>query len=167
MKKLLVHGASLVALTMAVSATPVLLNTTPLPGTQASSQGDAVVAAWLNSLAGTSFTGSDVSVNNNNTGAPTGYPNFGPNTNPITLPVGDYDYLVLHWGGSGGGVDYAYDLTACADGSTFTFAPLDGRNNGLSSYRFYGPNGSVPDTGSTLALLGLGVCLIGAAKRRL
>jgi anti-sigma factor RsiW len=168
----MVRMAAAVAVLAAVqlSATPILLNTSPLPGTQPANQGQQTVADWLDSLTpavNDIGNAADLSVNQGDP-APAGYPSFGANVNPLTLPVGDYDYLVLHWGGKGGGVDLAYDLTGCPDGSTAAFANPVGVN-GLSSYRYYNPNGGgdnhVPEAGSTAMMLGTVLASVGLLRR--
>jgi hypothetical protein len=173
MQKLL--ALALGVITLATSAiavpVPVLLNTLALPGTQPANAGDGTVADWLDSLipGGDQIGSGAALLVNKNDVAPSGYPSFGDGVNPITLPLGVYDYLVLHWGGSGGGVFYAYDISAFAPGESYTFAPEDGRNNGLSFYRFYNPSTTttVPDAGSTLVLFGAGLATLGAFARRM
>ena len=150
---------------------PVLLNTLPLPGTQPANSGDGTVADWLDSLipGGDQIgSGANLLVNTGDV-PPAPYPSFPADTTSITLPVGFYDYLVLHWGGSGGGVIYAYDISSFAPGDTYTFVAEDGRRNGLSYYRFYNPSTTTraPDAGSTLALLGVGLATLGAFARKL
>lgn len=171
MKRIILLTLALAWATISASAVPILLNTTPLPGTQPANQGDQTVADWLDSLipGGDQIgSGANVLVDPGDS-APSGYPTFGSGVTSILLPVGDYDYLVLHWGGSGGGVDYAYDLTQCLDGSSWTFRAEDGRNNGLSSYRFYNPNGTtqVPDASSSYVLLTIGLSSLAFMRRKL
>ena len=54
----------------------------------------------------------------------------------IVLPTDAYHYLVLHWGGKGGGVYQAWGLGSDAEGSATFEAP---GKNALSFYSFYGP----------------------------
>jgi hypothetical protein len=98
--------------------------------------------------------------------APSGYPDFGPDTLSITLPVGDYNYLFFHWGGgAGGGTAELWYLGECPDDATAEFTAPTG--NGLSFYSFYDPNGTtpVPDGGSMIALIGLGLIATAFAVR--
>ncbi len=84
-----------------------------------------------------------------------------------------YDYAVLHYGAgpggtSGGGVEVYY-----LDGaSSFTF-PANGTgpngNGGFSSIVLYGPDpqGTVPDGGATVGLLGLGLTGLSLIRRKM
>jgi hypothetical protein len=76
---------------------------------------------------------------------PAGYstfPTFGSGVLSITLPMGDFDYVALHWGGSGGGVYQAYYVGDDRSGSLEFSAPGD---NGLSWYDTFGPIAAVPE----------------------
>jgi hypothetical protein len=89
------------------------------------------------------------------------YPTFG-DVDCLTLPVGDFTYLALHWGGTGGGhhqLFYIGDLTGSLE-----FCNLQGKN-GLSWYSYFGPRG-VPDSGSTLILLGAALFGLMLFRRR-
>ena len=85
-----------------------------------------------------------------------------------------FDYAVLHYGkgsggiGQGGGVAFYY-----LDGaSEFTFPAIGKGPNGLGGFstltlfRGNDPTTSVPDSGSTLMLLGTALGLIAVARRR-
>jgi hypothetical protein len=129
--------------------------------------GDATVLSWLtsdvtayNGLHGTSL----VAPVANADGTPlskitTG---SGPSTISVTLS-GSYGYMVLHWGGQGGGTEQAYALNGFI--GTFEFdAPPGGPPliGGLSFYSSYGgsnpPRTNVPDGANTGIILGL-ACL--------
>jgi hypothetical protein len=167
---------AILALAISVSATPIALTTSlTLPPANA---GDGTIQTWLigvintyNTVHGTSLStavvGShpDVKVNQGGS-APSGYPTFGAGLLSIDLPANLNDYLVLHWGGSGGGVYQAFDLTTIPETLDTFNAP--GRN-GLSSYSFYGEaiRPPVPEP-STLLTLGSGILgLAGLARKRL
>ncbi len=80
---------------------------------------------------------------------PTGYWTFGNNelVADLSLLVGKYDYVALHWGGSGGGTTYAYyigDVT----GPLLIDAP--GRN-GLSWYDGFNKTSPVPEPTTMIA----------------
>ena len=79
----------------------------------------------------------------------------------ITLPVGAYDYLVIHWGGQHGGVVEAYDLIGNTGNYTFQ-SPA----NGLSFYSFYGRESSAVPEPSTMFLLGSGMVGVVALRRK-
>jgi len=77
-----------------------------------------------------------------------------------------YDYVVFHFGagpaGSPGGWWQAFYLGG-TEGS-FTVPTVGGRSVGdFSSARFYNP---VPDSGSTVMLLGTALLVLGVASRR-
>jgi hypothetical protein len=99
-----------------------------------------------------------------------GYPGFPANTSSIQLPLGDYDYVVFHWGGQGGGWIQAYYLGDDISGTATFNAPPENDNNevgGLSFYRLFGPTPTgVPDAGPTLGLLSLGLLGLEALRRR-
>jgi PEP-CTERM motif len=166
--KVLAGLATVILLSLCASATPITLNAGVSP--QPANAGDGTIQAWLiqvinhyNTAHGTHLPTApvaphpDVKVNPGAT-PPVGYPSFGANTLSITLPANLNEYLVLHWGGRGGGVYQAFDLTTIPETSDTFLAP--GRN-GLSFYSFYGTVAPVPEPG-TLALLGSG--LLGAAS---
>ena len=156
-------------------ATPILL---PDPG-QPSNAGDGTIQTWLIASINLYNTTHDPDLSMDSVGAhpdikvvvgdstaPPGYPTFPADTLSITLPGNLNDYLVLHWGGEGGGVYQAFDLTSIPEEwDTFT-AP--GRN-GLSFYSFYGGESSakVPEP-ATMLLLGSGLIgLAGYGRKKL
>lgn len=79
----------------------------------------------------------------------------------ITLNLNNnYDYIVLHWGGQGGGWVQAFNIAGLTGSFEFD-APPGGHPavGGLSFYSFYGPttpttNSRVPDTTQTGFLFG-------------
>jgi PEP-CTERM motif len=166
--------AAVILLSLCASATPITLNGGVAP--QPANAGDSTIQAWLiqtimayNTAHGTNLSTASVGAHPDvkviqSGSAPPGYPTFGANTLSITLPANLNEYLVLHWGGSGGGVYQAFDLTTIPELSDTFLAP--GRN-GLSFYSFYGTVAPVPEPG-TLALLGSGlVGVAGLLRRRL
>ncbi len=91
--------------------------------------------------------------------------------------AGGYDYVVFHFGAgragggqvSPGGWWEAIYLGGL-DISSLTFTiPTVGNDpvGGISSGRFFGPTSQVPDGGATLALLAVGVAMLGTFKRKL
>jgi hypothetical protein len=151
-------------------ATPI-----PLPFTVApSNDGDGTIQAWLIGLINDYNSANGTNLPTNVVGAtpdlkvvsgdtpPSPYPSFGANTLSITLPGDTYDYLVLRWGGPGGGVYQPFQLITFPEVSDTFLAP---GQNGLSSYAFYGPTPSVPEPYAML-LLGAGlVGLIGFRRK--
>lgn len=89
----------------------------------------------------------------------------------IVLPTDAYHYLVLHWGGKGGGVYQAWGLGSDAEGSATFEAP---GKNALSFYSYYGPVSSVLGEGplamvpepTTLFLLGFALAGLYGYKAR-
>lgn len=113
-----------------------------------------------------------------NTGdvAPSPYPSFGANTLSISIPAGSYNYIFLHWGGPNEDASYFNPQLFYIGGETgnLTFnAPVNTAANGgtgrygLSFYSLYSPTTSVPDGGSTIALLGSALVGVGALRRKL
>lgn len=163
--------AAIALASLAASASPIQL----FPGVAVSepkNNGDATVAQWVidtvdayNSAKGTSFSTANVDPTGHDAGADTP---SGPLAK--TLPVSEYDYLVLHWGGNtkhGDVTHQLFYLGTCPDGATFEFLAPSG--NGLSYYRFFGPGAppsSVPDGGNSLILLGASALASGWALRR-
>lgn len=132
------------------------------------------VEDWLASLVGSYNAANNpdlpapgdeiVSVNTDDS-APAPYPTFPDDTNSISIPTGDYNYVVFHWGGgAGGGKLQAFYI----GGSALSSEVFDTPNRGLSFYRLYGPiaNDPIPDSGATLAFLGAGLIGLAAISRR-
>jgi len=168
--KVMIITVALVLFSIQGWATPILL---PDPG-QPSNAGDGTIQTWLIASINLYNTTHDPDLSTNSVGAhpdikvipggsaPSGYPTFPippPATLTITLPGNLNDYLVFHWGGAGGGVYQAFDLTTIPEESDTFTAP---GQNGLSFYSFYGsdPVAQVPEP-ATMFLLGSG--LIGLA----
>jgi len=161
-----------ILLSISASATPITLNAGVLP--QPANAGDGTIQAWLiqainnyNSVHGTTLSTASVGAHpdvkvNQAASAPAGYSTFGANTLSITLPANLNEFLVLHWGGKGGGVYQAFDLNTVSEGSDTFTAP---GKNGLSFYSFYGESAPVPEPG-TLALLGSGMLSFAGVLRR-
>jgi hypothetical protein len=118
-----------------------------------------------------------ISAFRNNTGqnnGPAGTTTFVEDTKSLNILITGYEYLALHWGGpnkeydSSMNQDPGYQLVYIGDpmGATHYTADNTRDNNGLSWYELFNPGTSVPDTGSTLVLLGLGLGFLGFLKRR-
>jgi hypothetical protein len=143
-------------------------------GSSPANSGTGTVQTWLDGLI-SSYNGANnpdlpypvgneaFRVNQGDATAPTGYPTFGANILSITLPGGSYNYVVLHWGGSGGGVYQAYFVGADTGSDTFN-APS---HNGLSWYDTFTPVTAVPEPTTMIAGAGaLGLALLGIGRGR-
>lgn len=161
--QLVAFAAALSLSQSALEATPYTLAS--VPKSTLGGLGDADVGNWLLGLVN-AYNGThdpdlptvaidstpDVSVNFSN----------GPKS--FALNVSDYDYLVIHWGGQRGGVVQAFYLGGEPDGAVQTF---NSPANGISFYRYYGPDKphNVPDSGTAFALLGAAMVGIGSVVR--
>ena len=141
---------------------------------QPGNSGQGTIEAWLSTL----VTGYNAANNpdlpapglelfRQNSGAaspglPSGFPTFGNDTLSIAIP-GGYEYIGLHWGGQGGGTYEAFYV-----GGTANVFNAPGKN-GLSWYDGFlrTPGTSVPDSGSTLALLAVAGALMVSLRRKL
>jgi hypothetical protein len=105
------------------------------------------------------------------------FPAFGLNVVTLNIPVGGYEYLVLHWGGPAAPcgthekcADPNYQAIYIGDPGAATFYTASNLNDGhgLSSYGLYNPvqKDQVPDGGMTLTLLGGVLVGLGALRRR-
>jgi len=143
-------------------ATPTNLNPSY---TSPANAGDGTIRTWLiglingyNTTNSTALPTSGVGALPDikmDTGAPAqgSFPSFIDDTLSITLPADLDSYLVLHWGGQGGGVFQAFDLSTMPELYDSFNAP---GQNGLSSYAFYHQESDpVPEPG-TIMLLGAG-----------
>ena len=129
------------------------------PASQLGSFGDSTVFSWLTTDAAAFNTASGTAYP-----VPTANPDGTPLTkvntplggSSVTLTVPSQEYVVLHWGGQGGGWAQAFYNPGADIDYTFNAppggAPLVG---GISFYSSYGPGGgSVPDGGASILLLG-------------
>jgi len=177
--RVMIMVLALVLLSFQAWATPTELASVPFG--DVGNAGDGTIQAWLIAVIGnynvthdpdlpTGSVGAtpDVKVNQGDS-PPLGYPSFGDDTVSITLPGNLNDYLVLHWGGSGGGTLQAFDLTTIPEVSDTFNAP---GQNSLSFYSFYGDgNGDgqtpIPEP-ATMLLLGSGLIgLAGYGRKKL
>jgi hypothetical protein len=83
------------------------------------------------------------------------------------VDVTGYSYAVIHYGSgrggsSGGGIAF-FSITG--DG-TFDFPDNGSGPNGFGGFSSLDLFKSVPDSGTTIALLGVALCAIGAARRK-
>ena len=184
--KKLIYAASLMACCSSVHAVAIHLAYTAAIPTQADNNGAGSLATWASqSIATYNLTNTDLpalpasgfTVTQGGSGPP-GF-TFGDNVESITLGVPANTYLILSFGGSNLNVGNgnAENLYFIDTTGFYTFLNEPNASGGLSSIHFYGnpsavpiPGGpvppSVPDGGSTLALLG--GALVGlAALRRL
>ncbi len=141
-------------------------------GSSPANSGTGTIETWLDGLIST-YNGANnpdlpypvgneaFRVNQGDATAPTGYPTFGANALRITLPVGSYNYVVLHWGGSGGHVCQAYYVGADTGSDTFN-APA---KKGLSWYDTFTPVSPVPEP-TTMIVGGLLLLPVGGSVLR-
>ena len=88
-------------------------------------------------------------------------PAFTPGMRHLTLPLGTYSYVALHWGGGRGSWE-AYYIGDNSGSYTFD-AP---NRNGLTSYLVFSPTTSgIPDGGATMAMFGLAMLALGRLNR--
>jgi hypothetical protein len=149
-------------------ADPILIGSTPK--SVLGDVGDATILNWLNGLISPSITVLDFKVDEDNP-PPAGFPAIGGS--PTSIPVNIDDYLVLHWGGPGGGTVVAYNIIGCT--GNFSFSDPVPPPNGLSSYAYFGDSGprnppppgggTVPDAGTSLMLLGTSLISLRALVR--
>jgi len=181
MKRYAVYLSALLGAAVASQAVPVKLDVAPyitpdttVPGNPPN-QGVSTVQAWLQDL-----------VNAYNAINDPDLPAVAPNpavdvwmtqrdVTSLVISVSGYTYLTVHWGGpqkaSGNDHSQAWYLGGNLDSFTLT-APVfvnrkgEAKQYGLSGYRLWNPV-RVPDGGSTLALLGVGLlALAGYARNR-
>jgi len=186
LKKLLVLASVLLLGVSQAGAAPILLG----ESTHLHNAGDATIQKWLtgvitqyNDKFGTGYSTEvvgnhpDLKVEGNGNGELSSVAGrkskdeakSKTETLQIVLPTDAYHYLVLHWGGKGGGVYQAWGLGS--EGRATFEAP--GRN-GLSFYSFYGPITSAPGKGpiamvpepTTLFLLGFALAGLYGYKAR-
>lgn len=101
----------------------------------------------------------------------TGY-SVAANKLSITVPtgaVGDYDYLVLHWGGPGGGEIQAFYIGKDTGSITFNSPFQNGQQHALSWYDGFEKIVAAPEPttllGGALLLLPLGASAMGRWRR--
>lgn len=175
---LLATGLLLVS---AASATTIQLATNPI-STQPVTNGDANVKIWVDQTI-TAYNAlplpdlpaagpQTIKVNQGDVYA------FGPTFNgtqqTITLNLSSFvgGYIVLGWGGStfpnnrDGTTEYLYYISDSIGASAATFTNAPQASGGLSAIHVFGGAPSVPDAGSSVALLGLGLLGLVAVSRK-
>lgn len=155
---------------------------------QPKNSGDANILNWLNSSITiyNESNNSDLPIasaalvnfknNQGDNNGTSGYPTFGEDITSITIPIGGYNYVALHWGGSNKKSNKASNQTPSYQAfyignlgsgtSTFDFSNKD--KHGLSWYAMFNPttpiSRKVPDGGTTF--ISLGGALLGLASIR-
>jgi hypothetical protein len=129
--------------------------------------GDANVLAWLTDEVSSYNTAHATSLPS---------PDSGVSVSTSSVAVGAGDYLVLHYGGGRGGSQAGSLVALFFDSAQQYDIPANGSgpngNGGISFARLYDPpagSQNVPDSGSTVALFGLGLCgimLLTRSQRR-
>jgi len=144
--------------------------TPPIP------EGDAAITQYVNFMIGLSpGDSSHVIIGPQNILVTRSMNDFGPLPSPATLALrgtdttinlgtqGTYDYLFAHYGGPKGGtaeVWYVRNLSGVIS------IPSIGFGHGLSGWAlFTAPNGTVPDGGATVMLLGAALGTLGVVRR--
>jgi hypothetical protein len=139
-------------------------------------EGDSAITQYVNFMIGLSLGGSGhVIIGPHDILVTRSMNNFGPLPSPATLALrgtgttidlgtqGTYDYLFAHYGGPSGGtaeVWYVGDLSGVIN------IPSTGFGHGLSGWAlFTGPNGAVPDGGTTAMLLGVAFGALSITRR--
>lgn len=171
-------GCAAAALLAAANTQAIQITINNGSGAQPGSSGAATIASWLqtdvtaynvanNPDLPTPVGAEQFRVNQGDATAPTGYPTFGANVLSITLPTAGYDYIALHWGGSGGGVYQSFYVGSIGGATPATITFQAPGRNGLSWYDTFHPttNTNVPDGGASAALLGLGLTGVAFARR--
>ena len=142
----------------------------------ATPEGDAAITQYVNFMIGLSLGGSGhVIVGPHNNLITRSMNDFGSLLGPATLALrgtlttinfgtqGTYDYLFAHYGGPRGGfaeVWYVGNLNGSIS------IPSIGFGHGLSGWAlFTAPVGAVPDSGTTVMLLGAALGALGLARR--
>jgi hypothetical protein len=147
MKKLIVVKCIVLVATLLLLSFPAwaISYTNPESLKDLGNAGDATIQQWLIGIFGNNAAfGSTPALKVDSPG------------NISNIPVLANDYVVLHWGGSGGGVFEAFQITS---NGSFT-VPTSLTGGGLSSYAIYGPtppsSSPVPEPG-TMILVGSGL----------
>lgn len=169
-------AATILSCTLAVSATatPILI---PLDISKFPSYGDSNVGNQINLTITSYNTLFATALPTYGVGALPDYKadnsTFGTDKLSIDLALGGYNYIFLHWGGPD--LDTYYKNPQLyyigADTGTYKFVapwntePPKDKQYGLSFYSFYSPI-NVPDNGSTVALLGLGLVGMSVVARK-
>jgi VPDSG-CTERM motif len=139
-------------------------------------EGDADITQYVNYMIGLSLGGSGhVIIGPHDNMVTRSKNNFGLLPSPAVLATrgtgltidlrthDTYDYLFAHYGGPGGGFAEVWYV---ADLSGTTTLPASALGHGLSGWAlFTGPNGSVPDSGATVMLLGAALAALGVVRR--
>lgn len=174
MKKLIF--SLITAAICSLSSSAIIIDLTPLAApAQPASSGDAIILAWVQSGVTNYNTAnnpdlptpvvSDFRNNQNDNNGFAGSTVFGANVTNLNIALMGHQYVALHWGGPASGAQVNYQVLYVGGEASYTANNAD--QQGLSFYELFNKTDvSVPDNGSTLILLGLGLGLIGFLKRR-
>jgi VPDSG-CTERM motif len=139
-------------------------------------EGDADITQYVNFMIGLSLGGSGhVIIGPHDNVVTRSMNDFGPLFSPAALALrgtgnmidlgtqGTYGYLFAHYGGPNGGFAEVWYI---ADSSGTITIPATAGGNGLSGWAlFTAGNGSVPDGGATVMLLGAALGALGIVQR--
>ena len=166
---LAVSAAAIILLPTAAQALPIRLDTTPyispdtsIPGNP-SNQGQGTVRDWLQDLVNAYNAANNPDLPDVDSQPAFEYEEKQKDVRSLEISVAGYTYLTVHWGGK-----KKTDHTQAwyLGGTLDTFELVSPTGKGLSGYRLWNEVPRVPDGGSTLALLGLGLLGLLAWSRR-